>query len=136
MATKQEIANNIRKAIIDTLILVSSEKHQLKYQKTVPIADVSAEIFCQWDDSYYPDGDVFKLGFSAVEMGAMRNFNEVFESVCNETPDQLPSIEVFIKSPEWKKYSKAAIDALKAFPKVEVESLSSAMFIKDKKEAP
>jgi hypothetical protein len=35
-----------RRRIIETLELLASRENQLAYQKTVPIADVSQELFC------------------------------------------------------------------------------------------
>ena len=42
----KEIERNIRFLVIDALELISSKELQLKYQRDVPIADVSAELFC------------------------------------------------------------------------------------------
>ena len=103
-----ELAQNVRKLVIDALNLLASEEKQLKYQKSVPNADVSAELFCQWDSAFIPDSEVNLEAFTKNELDALTAFNKVFEEVCERTPENLPSIEDFIKTEAWSKLQLAA----------------------------
>jgi hypothetical protein len=127
MSSNVEISKNIRNQILEALFLVSSKEMVLSYQIKVPIADVSAEIFCLWEDSYDPNGDIFKMGFVKKELEALSKFNHAFEEVCRSSPDNLPLIDEVVQTSYWRKYSDAARAALKVFPREEVESISSSM---------
>lgn len=116
MDTRDETVKNIRKQVIDVLLLWSSAEKQLEYQKNVPIADVASELFCQWcDDSYHPGSDLFGLAFNAEEQSALKIFDQAISEISSKTPSNLPHIETFIKSDEWKVVNGAAIEALKKF---------------------
>ncbi len=110
-----ELANNIRKLVIDTLKLLSSKEEQLKYQKNVPIADVSAELFCQWDGAYVPESPVNNRAFSKEEIVSLDEFNTIFNKIADSTPDNLPSIEKFVETNEWKELSISARKTLDSF---------------------
>jgi len=127
-----------RQDIIDTLSLISSREEQLKYQLEVPVADVTAEIFCHWGDGCYRDGKYLNeewcLGvFSTAELEAMAEFNQVLNSIGDAlsqksrveqyTPSRqwAPRIEEFVLTPEWAKLSEAAAKALKVLA-VDAES--------------
>jgi len=125
-----EISKNIRNLIIEALIMISSKDLQLSYQKKVQVADVSAEIFCLWEDSYSLNGDIFRQGFSKSETNSLKKFNSIFEEVCDASPEELPTINEVVKTEYWKKYSEGACEALKVFPEKEVENIKLSM-IKD-----
>lgn len=127
MTNSKKISKNIRKLILEALTLISSKELQLSYQKKVQIADVSAEIFCLWEDSYCPDGDIFKMGFNKEELDALSRFNITFEEVCDDSPDNLPFIDEVVTTSYWKKYSDAASEILKVFPLNEVYSVKNYM---------
>ena len=127
MTDNKEISKNIRKLILEALTLISSKEMQLSYQKKVQISDVSAEIFCLWEDSYCPDGDIFKMGFNKEELNALSRFNITFEEVCDDSPDDLPSIDEVVTTAYWKKYSDTAGEILKVFPREEVDSIENDM---------
>lgn len=127
MTDNEEISKNIRKLILEALILISSKELQLSYQKKVQFADVGAEIFCLWEDSYCPDGDIFKMGFNKEELDALSGFNITFEEVCDDSPDDLPFINEVVTTTYWKKYSEAASEILKIFPQGEVGYIKSYM---------
>lgn len=127
MTDNKEISKNIRKLILEALALISSKEMQLSYQEKVQIADVSAEIFCLWEDSYCPDGDIFKNGFNKEELNALSKFNITFEEVCNSSPDDLPFIDEVVTTAYWKIYSDNALEALKVFPDEEVALVKNNM---------
>lgn len=107
----EEIAKNIRDLVINTLSLLSSKEEQLAYQKKVPIADVSAELFCQWDGAFIPDSKHNSEAFTSEELQYLIEFNDIFNRISDEVPDELPAIEEFIKTPEWLKLKNAATQA-------------------------
>lgn len=113
-----ELAQNLRRGIIETLQLISSREEQLNYQRNVPIAYVSAELFCLWDGYYNEDSageEWFRNVFSNEQLEAMKQFNQIFNDVLTSLPEELPSIEELILTPQWGKLSTAATLALRAF---------------------
>ena len=114
---RRELQKNFRKEVFEVLDLISSKEEQLDYQSKAPIAYVSAELFNQWEDCYQipKDQDWYIGAFTDKEHKILREFNEAFEVVCSETPQNPPDIQEFIKTPEWLKLScaaKKAIDGL------------------------
>ena len=108
----------LRKNVIESLKLLSSRDEQLDYQRRVPIAYVSAEIFCIWDESYSEEwrkDKSFRPTFSKSELAAMEAFNMIFEDISDSLPKNPPDIEEFVLTPEWKKLSEAASTALLSF---------------------
>ena len=112
--------NNTRRNIINTLYLISSKEKQLNYQENVPIARVSAELFCQWDEHFPSEknDDLFRETFNEDERMILCEFNEVFERVAEATPNDLPDIHDFIKTDALVQLSKAASIALKKLSNV------------------
>jgi hypothetical protein len=108
-----ELIKNVRNLVIDTIFLLSSKEKQLEYQKRVPYADVSAELFCQWDSVFVPESDTIKKAFSKEELSCLNEFNRIFNKVSDSTPDNLPPIDKFIKSSEWYELANAAQLAIK-----------------------
>ena len=108
-----DLATSMRDRVIETLSLIASGDAQREYQRAVPHVDVPAELFNQWDDFYHPDDDGFRQGFRPEELEALRSFNEIIGEVVRETPQSLPPLDEFLKSPPWRKLSDAAEDALR-----------------------
>ncbi len=44
--SKKELAQTIRRKVLEELHLLASREEQLEYQRNVPIAHVTAELFC------------------------------------------------------------------------------------------
>ena len=109
-----QLRENYRKETFDTLELISSESEQLDYQNKVPIAHVSAELFCSWESCYQDvnDRDWYQGIFSNKELQALKRFDVTFEKVCSETDQTVPYITDFIKTKQWLTLSKAAKLAL------------------------
>ena len=58
----------MRDRVLETLRLLASPDAQVEYQRKVPIADVPAELICQWfDDSFWPDETRLRALFSDAE---------------------------------------------------------------------
>src|SRR4051794_9587958 len=74
---------------IETLQLLMSKAEQLEYRRSCPMADVSAELFC--DDVFWPDDAKLRTEFSDYEWTALLRFHSIFERVCRLLPnDPLP----------------------------------------------
>jgi hypothetical protein len=114
----KELAKRIRQNVMSILELWSSKEEQLEYQKNVPIAQVSAELFCQWaDDTYHPESRQFKLAFDEKEREILADFDKIFNYVSDKTPINLPDIADFMKTTEWKIVNEAAIETIKKIKK-------------------
>ena len=101
----------IRKNVFDVIEMWTSAESQIEYQLNVPIADVSAEIFCQWDDSYHPDSDEhFNRFFENRELKLLAEFDKALNSISNKSTKRLPSIEKYVKTDDWKFLNKKAIE--------------------------
>jgi hypothetical protein len=127
MAGKVKLTESekIRKNILRILVLISSKNLQLEYQKKVPIADVSSELFCQWESEYFPNDKDFKEAFNKKEYNEILNFNSILNEVSTSTPKNLPFINEFIKTDEWEKLSSGAKKSLFVFSKNEVDFFKS-----------
>jgi len=107
---------NLKQGCVETLRLLASREAQLEYRRIVPIADVSAELFCMWDEVFWPDDAGLRAEVSEIQWTALLRFHSVFERVSRLLSHQpLPPIEEFVKSPHWLQLSKAAARALQAF---------------------
>jgi hypothetical protein len=76
----------------------------------VPNAQVSAELFCQWEDFYYPDSTDFKQTFKQDELELFAEFDKALNDTVDKTPENPPPIEEFIKTQEWSDMNKKAIE--------------------------
>jgi len=109
-------SRKLKDRVLETLRLLASRDAQLEYRRTVPIADVSAELFCMWDDVFWPDDAALRAEFSESEWSALLRFHSVFERVGRLLPHHpLPPIEEFVQSPHWLQLSGAAARALESF---------------------
>ena len=116
MRTKEEIelGHNIRLGLNEVLKLWASADEQLEYQKNVPIANVSAELFCQWCDDYYnEDNPIMIKEFNQMELEALKEFDKAISHVADITPEELPHINEFVKTREWEIVHVKAISTLK-----------------------
>lgn len=111
--SEEEFVDLNRNNVFGVIDLWASKENQLDYQKNVPIAQVSAELFCQWEDFYFPHSDDFKQSFSKEELELLSEFDTALNNTIDETPQNLPVIEEFIKTEEWKKMNEKAIEIKK-----------------------
>jgi hypothetical protein len=109
---QKDFAEVMRKNIFEIIELWSSKDKQLDYQDSVPIADVSSELFCQWADSYTPEFIDFREAFNTVELGLLSEFDKELNIISEKTPNRLPEIREFIKTEEWKVLSDKAKEIL------------------------
>ena len=107
---------------MEELKLWSSDEEQLRFQREVPIAHVTAELFCVWFDDLQMEKTInekwFREVFSGDEISAVERFHRVFNQ------SSVPAYEVliadFILTPEWATISEAAREALSCFPAEEI----------------
>jgi hypothetical protein len=112
----KDLAVSMRARVLETLTLLASEEKQREYQRTAPHVDVPAELFNQWEDSYFPEDMDFRSGFASSELAVLAHFDRVLNQVCDDTPQDLPALEEFLATEAWRTLSDAARDALSAFP--------------------
>jgi hypothetical protein len=110
-----ELSSRLRARLIETVTLLADEVGQRKYQSSVPHVDVPAELFNQWEDSYFPGDAEFRSAFDVSELDALRTLDAVVNDVSASTPKQLPPLEVFIATEPWRRLSHAARVALQRF---------------------
>lgn len=106
-----ELTRNIRELVIDALFLLSSKDEQLAYQERVVNADVSAELFCQWDSAFVPESKHNCDAFTTSELSYLSEFNDAFTAISDRVPDELPPLEEFMKTNEWRELQAAAAKA-------------------------
>lgn len=108
-----EIANSIRQNVLQILELWACKEKQLEYQAKVPIANVPAELFNQWeDDFYHPESNHFKIAFEEKEREILAYFDKSLKYISDKTSTDLPDIIEFIKTKEWDVINRAAIEVL------------------------
>ena len=106
-----------RDNVLGVLRLLASPEAQLDYQRRVPIAQVSAELFCQWaDDTFSADDSRLQALFSPAEWTSLLAFNSRFESIFARAPQPLPPISDFVVHPLGRELTEAAREALLSFP--------------------
>lgn len=111
--SEEEFVDLNRNNVFGVIDLWASKENQLDFQKNVPIAQVSAELFCQWEDFYFPDSDDFKQSFSKEELELLSEFDKALNNTIDKTPQNLPVIEEFIKTEEWEIMNEKAIEIKK-----------------------
>ncbi|MFA5514049.1 MAG: hypothetical protein WDA17_03920 [Sphaerochaetaceae bacterium] len=97
-----------RENIIGLLKLWSSKEEQLEYQKSFPIAQVSSELFEQWDDFYTADSEVLSEAFNEHELDLLNKFDSELTDIGEKLKGETPQIEEFIKTSEWQKMNLLA----------------------------
>ena len=108
--TDEEFIDLTRNNVFGVIDLWASEKSQLDYQKDVPIAQVSSELFCQWEDFYYPDSSDFGQAFDKTELGILAEFDKALNETADKTPGNPLPIEEFIKTRAWIDMNIKAIE--------------------------
>lgn len=107
-----------RANLIEHLRLLASADEQRVYQRSVPVAQVSAELFESWYD-LVPDQQAienFQLPvFTPEERQALREAHTAVERVADRMAKPLPAIDDFIDTPLWRELASAAAVALEVF---------------------
>ena len=101
------LKKNIRKNIIEALLLLSDRKAQSEYP--VPV-----EWFCFWfDDGYYPDNEAFKSSFTQKELEALSEFNDFFKYAATQIGDPPSTPQELWAEPIWSQVNQKAEETLK-----------------------
>lgn len=116
--SQQLLQQRIRNRIIEYLEVAASADEQRDYERRVPMAQVPNEMINQWED--WVNGDDLDWYsppvFSEDERQALRNFQSIWLTVANETPDPMPhSIELLLGTPIWARLMDGAQTALATF---------------------
>nr|WP_321487158.1 hypothetical protein [uncultured Draconibacterium sp.] len=111
--SEEEFIDLTRNNVFGVIDLWASKESQLEYQRNVPIAQVSDELFCQWEDYYFPASDDFIQIFNPTELKLLSKFDETLNAIADITPKNLPLIDEFIETGEWKTMNKKAIEIKK-----------------------
>lgn len=83
-----EIEKNIRISVIEIIDLLGDYDQQIEYATMVGDCVAIQEMVCMWfDDIYHPNTDFIKA-FSENELIKLKEFNEYYDSICDEIPDQ------------------------------------------------
>jgi hypothetical protein len=113
--SQKQIDKNLRRNTIDAITLFASRHQQVSYRKNVPIADVLAEMFINWHETYGCDDpkqkEYFKSLFAKEENEILNQFDKVFQDVQDE--NTALTFEDFLDSPHWLKLYKAARQTLR-----------------------
>lgn len=110
---EDEFIELTRKNIVGVIQLWSSKEEQLEYQKSVPIAQVSNELFMQWTDFYTPDAEVIKEAFTSTELELLTKFNIRLTEIAKVLNGNIAYIDKFIGTNEWKELNLLASEILR-----------------------
>lgn len=106
---------DLRKLVVQSLELLSSEEAAFEYQQQVPIANVPAELFCWWfDNAYMPSSSVFCGAFTQQELRDLAAFNNVFESASLQIGEPPALLEQLFALPSWQQIARGAEVALQS----------------------
>ncbi|MGV8091815.1 MAG: hypothetical protein AB2L24_08125 [Mangrovibacterium sp.] len=108
--SEEEFVNLTRNNVFGVIDLWASKESQLEYQKNVPIAQVSDELFCQWEDYYFPTSTDFRQIFNQEELELLSEFDKAINKIADKTLQNLPVIEQFVDTEEWKTLNNKAIE--------------------------
>ena len=97
--------------LYEIIELWSSFEKQLEYQNNVPIAQVSHELFNDWEANFV-DGFEFDKFLTENEIILFYEFNDTINKISNLTRQILPDISEFIKTKEWKIINEKAKEIL------------------------
>ena len=105
---ENEFVELTRENIIGVIQLWTSKDEQLDYQKSVPDAQVSSELFGQWNDFYTPNAEVMTEAFNSDELDLLNKFDEKLTMIKHDLNGKIPDISVFVGTVEWKEINSLA----------------------------
>ncbi|MCP3970986.1 MAG: hypothetical protein GY717_11855 [Rhodobacteraceae bacterium] len=107
---KALVAQRMRNRTIEYLEWVRTPQEHRAYQRAAPIANVPCEAINQWEDFMGADGlnEMSEPLYSGEEMGALREFHEIWDNVCTALPDALPPLDQLVGNSHWQRLTTAA----------------------------
>ena len=106
-----------REQVLDHLEMLGDFQRQLDYQRNVPIADVVAELLCQWfDDLGFGDerrrgSHEFGTTFTETEWDVLDEFSTLFDDAIRRVEARTwpsPELAALQGHPEWSRLAAAA----------------------------
>lgn len=105
-----EFLEMTRNSILGVIDMWTSKENQLEFLKELEFAQISEELFIQWHEIYFPDSNDFQQAFNKEELLLLSDFDGALKSIALKTPDNLSSIEEFIKTQEWLEMNQVSIE--------------------------
>jgi len=115
------VEEDMRAHILEVLDFIADEGAQRAYQVRAPGISVGNELFNMWDDCYPPQESV-RLLFTVPQLNALARFNATLEEVADMTPDEVPPLDDFVHTDEWRRLNQAARRALKSVMSAETQT--------------
>jgi hypothetical protein len=101
-----------RGRVLAWLDLLGSAEAQLGYQRSAPVADVSAELYCVWFDDL--EACFTEAHFSDEELARLRWFTRQMDEVGDSLGQRLPPIEELVALPAWQRVVALAAETAAA----------------------
>ncbi len=97
--------DKLRASVLEEIRGISSAEYQLEYERSVPIADVPAEMICGFcDELFHPTSKPFLGAFTAAET---RDLAELHGRMCAASEafvrDNARTVSEILKVPEWRR---------------------------------
>ena len=105
----------LRKSATDILEILSSLDVQIKYEESVPTADVPAELKSIWFDDFFQPGESFNASFSERELSALGKFNTFYDLRVKKLPNSSEGLETLHSSLTWLEIVSKAKETLDVF---------------------
>lgn len=115
------VEEDMRAHILEVLDFIADEGAQRAYQVRAPGISVGNELFNMWDDCYPPPESI-QLLFTAPQLTALAHFNATLEEVSDMTPNDVPPLDDFVRTDEWRRLNQAARLALKTVMSAETQT--------------
>ena len=83
-----ELQENSRFNLIQTLECLASMTEQTSYKNSVPFVHIPYELICQWDSHFIKDKRWFREIWTSQEWEALSSFNVTFDRICQKIPNK------------------------------------------------
>ncbi len=108
--------SKVRSSIREHLALLANLEGQRQYERDVPIADVSAELFCIWfGDTYFPESPAHQQAFTPSELAALEAFSAMLLSISTSV-GEIRDVADLQARREWPRLAAAAAAVLQQIP--------------------
>lgn len=115
-----ELQQNSKNNLIQTLECLASTKEQLNYKKSVPFVHIPYELICQWDSHFIKDKEWFKKIWTSQEWEVLSSFNDSFNRICQKIPNKnFQDVPDVLTNPNWLQVISAAKFSLESITRDE-----------------